>query len=79
MKGKKHSKETLKKLSEIHKNKQTGEENPMAKLTKEHVATIRQKYKTRQYIQKQLAEEYNISTMSINRIVNNITWKNIEE
>lgn len=37
---------------------------------------IRTKYKTRNYTQQELANEYNCSRSNINEIVNNRTWKN---
>jgi len=37
---------------------------------------IRALYKTGNYVQKQLAEKYNVNRITISKIINNKTWKN---
>ena len=65
--GQKHSEETRRKMS--------GENNGRSKLNLEAVKEIRIKYNTGKYSQKKLAEKYNISISTINRIINNLLWK----
>ena len=45
-----------------------------SKLTWDIVREIRAKYKTGEYTQKQLAEEYGLSRMHVSLIVRNKTW-----
>jgi len=46
-----------------------------AKLNKREVLQIRKKYIPRRYTAKMLAEEYRVTILTIQRIVNNMTWK----
>lgn len=48
-----------------------------AKLSKEQVVEIRQRYSCGDITQYQLANEYNVGKTAINNIVRKLTWKNI--
>ena len=52
-----------------------GENNPMSKLTWAEVEDIRRLYSGGNISQKQLSNDYMVSPMTINRIVNGISWK----
>jgi hypothetical protein len=54
-----------------------GESNGQSKLKNEQVVEIRTKYATKNYTQRQLAEEYNVHNSIIYDIVHRITWKHI--
>lgn len=75
--GRKVSLETRRKQSESHKGKCIGEKNPMCKLTDSIVKEIREKFDTGNFLQYKLAKEYNVSKMTICRIVNKKLWKHI--
>lgn len=57
----------------------TGENNGRAKLKEQQILEIRKKYKSGGISQKALGEMYNTSQSQIFYIVNNITWKHVEE
>lgn len=69
-----YGKPTTKEAKE--KNRQTlMEKHPhMVKLTWELVDEIREKYKTGNYSQRQLAKEYNISSTTIGQVLRNQAW-----
>ena len=48
-----------------------GEEHKSAKLSDKEVREIRKKYSSGKYLQKELAEKYNVGQASISRIVLN--------
>lgn len=50
-----------------------GEKNPAVKLTWDKVYNIREKYKLGK-LQKELAEEYDVSRHTIMRIIHNRSW-----
>ena len=52
-----------------------GENHGRAKLTKEAVKEIREKYASGCFIQRELAEEYKISRRNISSIVTYVSWK----
>jgi group I intron endonuclease len=70
-KGKHFSEEHKKKISEANK----GEKSSTAKLTWILVGEIREKYATGEFLQRQLAEEYNVHKSDISHIITNRTWK----
>jgi hypothetical protein len=51
-----------------------GENNFGSKLTEKEVKEIRDKFVPRQYTYKMLAQEYNVSQMTIYRIISNTSW-----
>ena len=55
-----------------------GENSCHAILSKKEVVEIRKKYATGDYMQKDLAKEYNIGYVEIHRIVRNKRWKHME-
>ena len=59
------------------KNKRRVPPPPVKKLNKEQVLEIRDLYNGGNYIQKELAEKFNISIGHVSRIVNREFWKNI--
>jgi group I intron endonuclease len=69
--GKHLSEETKGKMSEAKR----GEDNHSAKLTWIQVREIRYKYNIEKTAQKQLAEEYEVQTPAIWKIINYKTWK----
>jgi hypothetical protein len=48
-----------------------------AKLTPAQVATIRQRYATGNISQRGLAREFGVSPQSINRLLHNLTWRQV--
>lgn len=68
-----HTKETKKKMSK----KKIGENNHNSKLTINEVIEIREKYKNKEYSQKELALKYNVNQPAIYKIINYITWKHL--
>ena len=52
--------------------------NRLCKLTPDMVREIRRKYIANMYGKKRLAQEYNVSTSVIFRIVKNKSWRNIK-
>lgn len=52
-----------------------GEENNMARLTKEVVAKIREEYKHCDVSQRTLARKYGVSNNAIFKVLHNITWR----
>jgi len=68
-----------KKHSEEFKSSMSGENNINSKLNWEMIKEIREKYDTKEYYQRQLAEEYGVSRTSIQFVVNNATWKESEK
>ena len=62
----------------VNKDRQhKGEQIFNRKLTEQEVMEIRAKYATGNYIQKQLADEYNVSGKQISKIVNRLHWKHV--
>lgn len=63
----------------VQKNRQVkGEDNGRSKLTKDQVLKIRKIYtKENEIMQRELAEEYNVSIAQISHIVNRKSWKHI--
>lgn len=60
----------------IYDRQKKGIELPQSKLTETQVTSIREEYVNGNG--KILADKYNVSLMSINRIVNNVTWKHLK-
>lgn len=58
-------------------NKAKGEDVNSAKLTEKQVLKIRAKYSTGDYTQKQLANKYSVSQVTIGHIVNRKIWKHL--
>ena len=54
-----------------------GETSGCSKLTNKKVLEIRNKYNTNKYTQKQLADEYKVSSCAISDVVNKKTWYHI--
>lgn len=54
-----------------------GSESPVSKLNEENVLEIREKYKSGNFTQKQIADEYNVCFQLISLIVNRQIWKHI--
>jgi len=54
-----------------------GERNSHAKLNREDVICIRNKYSLGNYTHRELAEEYGVKEPAIYKIINKLTWKNI--
>lgn len=54
-----------------------GESHGSSKLTELQIKEIRAKYATGKYLQKELAEEYNMHLQSIKGIISHRTWKHI--
>lgn len=54
-----------------------GQDNPSAKLKKKDVLEIRKLYETEKYFQRELAMRFNVTILSISRIINNKTWSHI--
>jgi len=52
----------------------TKENHGMAKLTNKEVQEIRKKYNTGKYLQKDLAEKYDVTQVQISQVVRNIHW-----
>lgn len=48
------------------------------KLNEEEVKEIRNLYKTGQYTQQQLSIKFEVSYVTVNNIVNNVTWRNVK-
>ena len=55
----------------------TGEKNGKAKLTETQVLSIREKYATGEYTQPELGKEFNVSLITVSRILNKKAWKHI--
>ena len=69
-----HTEKSKKKISEALKGLYVGEKHPMAKLTWTLVNEIRKKYATGKYTQVSLTKKYNVSKITICRIVHNKSW-----
>lgn len=71
---------TSKKTKEKHRNQYQihGDNHPFSKINSEIVKEIRSKYLTRNYSQKKLSIEYNLSKSHIKNIVNNDIWFDLE-
>ncbi len=54
-----------------------GEGNPSSKLNDDKVVAIRSDYAAKLFTQKELAEMYDVSTATINRIINRKIWKHV--
>ena len=59
------------------KNSAKGEKINHAKLTKQKVLEIRQKYENKEWTQAKLAKEYGVSRSAIHQILNRVTWKHV--
>lgn len=59
------------------KNVALGEKINHAKLTKENVLEIRQKYECENYTHEELSKLYGVSRSAITQIINRVTWKHI--
>ncbi|HGO1484269.1 TPA: NUMOD4 domain-containing protein [Staphylococcus aureus] len=55
-----------------------GENHGMSKLTNNEVLEIRKKYLSKNYSQRKLAKEYNVSQKTIYNIINKKQWKLVE-
>ena len=51
-----------------------GKNNKSAKLTQNEVIQIRSKYKNKHFNQRELSKNFNVTILTINRIINNKTW-----
>lgn len=71
------SKENIHHAMRIGLRNDKGENNWGHKLSNEQVIYIRNLYKTRQYTEKQIAEQYNVHEETIGKIIRGITWKNL--
>jgi len=58
---------------------QHGEKNTMSKLTESDVRSIRAKYKTGNYFQRELASEYGIALSTANQIINRNGWRHLDD
>ena len=77
-KGKKHSIESKKKMSESHKNNNhRGENIANSKLTNNQVLDIRKEYIKGYVSQKEIASKYGVSSSIISDIINRKSWKHI--
>lgn len=56
-----------------------GEKNSHVKLTADQVYIIREKYRTGDYTYKELGKECGVNTSQIGRIVNNKSWKHLND
>ena len=54
-----------------------GEKNPAAKLTEKEVLEIRKLYRTNNFTQVKLGDMFNVTSVLINKIVNNKIWRHI--
>jgi hypothetical protein len=54
-----------------------GERNKHAVLTEQDVLEIRKKYPTGNYLQRQLADEYNVTVATINDILKRRSWRHV--
>lgn len=70
--GQRHTKEVI-------LTKMSGENNCGAKLTEKDVIEIRERYKTMEWTQKQLADEFKVNATTIRHILNNRTWTHLGE
>jgi hypothetical protein len=62
----------------IKKGRQVmGESNGLSKLTRYQVSEIRLKYQTGDFLQQELADNYNVCNQNISSIIKRITWKHI--
>lgn len=71
------SKENIHHAMRIGLRNDKGENNWGHKLSNEQVIYIRNLYKTKQYTEKQIAEQYNVHEETIGKIIRGITWKNL--
>ena len=55
-----------------------GEKNGNAKITEKQVIKIRKKYRTGRHTQKDLAEMFGVTRVSISYIINRKTWKHLD-
>jgi len=75
--GKKSPIEWCQKMSISMMGKNAGEKSAAAKLKEKEVIEIREKYKTGNYLQKELANIYGVKPPNINCILHNKSWINI--
>ena len=72
-----------KSISDITKekmsNSKSGEKSNTSKLHNDLVIKIIEEYNSNQFTQQELALRYNVSNASINNLLNNKTWKNINK
>ena len=71
------SKENIHHAMRLGLRNDKGENNWGHKLSNEQVIYIRNLYKTKQYTEKQIAEQYNVHEETIGKIIRGITWKNL--
>lgn len=71
--GKKQSPETIEK----HKLAQRGEKNASSKLTEGQVLAIRKRFAEGGILQRELAEQFNVTQVMISRIILRAAWKHI--
>lgn len=57
------------------KNVLRGEHNPTAKLTWDEVRSIRKEYATGNYLQREIADMFNVALATVNQIVNYRRWQ----
>jgi ribosome-binding protein aMBF1 (putative translation factor) len=57
-----------------HRGARRGESHHLAKLNKDQVMAIRDKYRDGNIFQRELASQYGVSQALINRIINNSVW-----
>lgn len=69
--GKKASKETRQKMSEVRR----GENNPFSKLTENDVIEIRRLIQNKELSRNEIAKKFNISKCSVNGIIIGRSWK----
>ncbi len=55
-----------------------GEKSPVSKLKEKDVKKIRKLYKTGNYLQKEIAKMFNVTTMNISKIVCRESWNHIK-
>lgn len=79
--GHKHTKESIKKMSESSRGNcnifKSGTENPSAKLNEEKVSEIRKLYATGQYNYNQLSKLFGVSTTTIGKIIRLELWRDV--
>jgi group I intron endonuclease len=75
--GKTLSEETKQKMAISRVGLFVGEKNSASKVTEQIVLEIRDKFNTGNYNQKELADEYQVSTSIVSRIILRKTWRHI--
>ena len=75
--GQKHTRRTRKQMSASATGKHQGSLNQCARLTEDQVVHIRKVFASGGVVQRELAERYDVSIMTISCIVNRVTWKHV--